>query len=393
METKYLIIGNGIAGLSAAKEIRSNDPEGLITMISSEPYLTYYRIKLTEALATKIDEDSLLVNKESWYKDKKIVVLLSKIVEKIDVDNAFVVLDDSSKIKYEKLLIATGSRPYIPPINGKYKEGVFALRTLKDLKVVQNYLQDCGTVTVIGGGLLGLEAAWSLKLLDKKVNVIEYSPHLLNRQLDKELGDKLTEKLMSEGINIFLPRSSEEIVGEEKVTGIRSTGGDLINTDAILISSGVRPNLDLVWDTTILFDKGIKVDNHLKTNIENIFAAGDVVEFNDMVIGLWTTSNEQGKIAGGNMSGKELVYSQPNLFSTLKIGDIQVFSAGSIIDYDRVYEYKDDEKDIHHKLFAKNGKIIGVILYGDLTEVNSLRSAVIKHSDVEEYLSNGISFK
>lgn len=393
IHTKYLIIGNGIAGLSAAKEIRNNDLEGSLTIISSEPTLTYYRTRLTEGIAKDLTEKDLLVNKEEWYNDKKINVFLGKIVEKIDFDKNQIVLDDGEVIVYEKLLIATGSRPFIPPIAGKDKEGIFALRTIKDLETFKDYIQTCKTVTIIGGGLLGLEAAWSLKLLEKNVNVIEFAPYLMHRQLDKELGEKLTERLSKEGIRVFLPKAAEEILGDGKADGIRVHGGEIISTDAVLISSGIRPNLDLVRESRIIFDKGIKVNERLETNIENVYAAGDVAEFNNIVLGLWTASNEQGIVAGSNMSGLEKKYEIPKMFSSLNIGNIKIFSAGDIVNYDKILEYKDDSKDIHHKLFAKNGKIIGVILFGDLQGLNTLRNGVFNQIKVEEYLENGIQFK
>lgn len=393
METKYLIIGNGIAGLSAAKEIRVNDPDGRIIMVTSEPYLTYYRVKLTEILSQEINESSLLVNKENWYEDNKIEVLLNKTVKKIDTDNNYVILFDDSIINYNKLLIATGSHPFIPPIKGRDKNGVFALRTIKDVEEVQFYCIQCETFSVIGGGLLGLEAAWSLKKLGKKVNVLEYSSYLLNRQLDEELGSKLKNKLVKEGIKVYTGSRIMEIEGVANVTGIIVNDGEVIKTDGVLISSGVRPNLSIIADSPILYDKGIIVDKHLKTNMDNVYAAGDVVEINGMVAGLWTTSNEQGRIAGANMSGKDLEYSYPKLFSTLRIGDIQVFSAGNITDYDQVYEYKDDEKEVHHKIFVKARNIVGAILFGDLKEMNVLRNAVFKHTTIDDYLSNGLSFK
>ena len=391
-KTKYLIIGNGIAGLSAAREIRKNDPEGTITMVSNEEYLTYYRLNLTKSLSKDTNPDELIINNQSWYDDRNIKVILSKIVEKIDTKNNIVVLDDSNTINYEKLLIATGAKPFIPPIHGKFKEGVFALRTLKDLKYIEEYLKDKDRVTIIGGGLLGLEAAWSLKELGKHVNIIEFAPYLLPRQLDKELGDKLASKIEEHGLRICLPFTADEIIGDTKAEGIIINNGDIIKSDAILVSSGIRPNLDLIRDTDIIFDKGIIVNSNLLTNIDNIYAAGDVVEFENMVIGLWTTSNEQGKIAGANMTGKKEEYNHPKLFTSLNIGDIEIFSAGDIQVFDQVYEYNDLSKDIHHKLFTTDGKITGVILFGDLKQMNNLRNAVVSNMELEEYLKIGISF-
>lgn len=391
-KVKYLIIGNGIAGLSAAKEIRNNDKNGTITMVSSEEYLTYYRLKLTKNLSENVKPDELFINKQVWYDDRNIKVVLSKIVEKIDTRDNIVVLDDGKLINYEKLLIATGAKPFIPPIPGKYKEGVFALRTLKDLNYIKNYLKDKKRVLVIGGGLLGLEAAWSLREMGKIVSIVEFAPYLLPRQLDKELGEKLDKKLESYGIKVYLPNTAEEIIGDIEITGIVVNGGKIIKTDAILISSGIRANLDLIRETDILFDKGIKVNSNLQTNIDNVYAAGDVVEINNMIIGLWTTSNEQGKIAGANMTGKNEEYNHPKLFSSLNIGDINIFSVGDIHLYDEIYEYKDPLKDIHHKLFINHGKITGAILFGDIVHINSIRNAVFSKMDVEEYLINGITF-
>lgn len=388
-KSDYLIIGNGISGLAAAREIRKNDKNGTITMISSESFLTYYRVKLTEYISKDFEDKELLVNKENWYKDKNINVILNKIVEKIDIENNSVKLDDGNVIKYGKLLLATGSRPFIPPIAGKFKKGVFALRTLKDLRYIKEYFNDCQNISIIGGGLLGLEAAWSVKKLNKEVNVIEFSPYLLTRQLDEEISRKLEKKLKEAGLNIYLNSQVEEILGENKANGLRLNEDRKISTDAILVSAGIRSNLDLVRDTEIEYDRGIKVNKYLETSVENIYAAGDVAEVEGLVLGLWSAGNEQGKIAGANMTGDRKEYTSPKPYTTLQIGDISLFSAGNVKKFDKVYEYKEESKDIHHKLFTTNGKITGVILFGDISEMNKLRKAVLENLDLELYLKDG----
>lgn len=387
-KTKYLIIGNGIAGLSAAREIRNHDKAGDITIVSSEPYLTYYRPRLSEGIYKDFNIENILVYDESWYRERNIKTILRVIVEKIDLANRLAYLDDARIIEYEKLLIATGSRPFIPPIKGKYKEGVFALRTFKGLNDFKKYLRSCNTVTVIGGGLLGLEAAWSLKLLGKKVNVIEFAPYLLPRQLDKELANELEKQLDSQGINTYTNSQVEEILGDERANGVKLNGDRELPTDAILISSGVRPNLDLIRDTGIEFDKGIKVDVHMRTNMENVYAAGDVVEIEGMILGLWTAGNEQGKIAGANMVGVEMVYNQPKIITKLEMGDIKVFSAGIINNYDTIYEYQDSSKGVHHKIFVKEGLIYGAILFGDLKDMVKINKAVTLRLPVEELIKD-----
>ncbi|SCG83129.1 nitrite reductase (NAD(P)H) large subunit [Proteiniborus sp. DW1] len=389
MILNYVIIGNGIAGLSAAKEIRNNDKEGNITIITSEEYLTYYRVKLSHYISKTFDDDELLVNKKSWYEENNIEVLLSKIVEKIDVDKKEVRLDDGKVVAYDKLLLANGSKPFVPPIAGKFKEGVFALRSLRDLKVIKNYFSSCEDITVIGGGLLGLEAAWAIKELGKKVNVVEFFPYLLPRQLDKELSELVSQKLRDNGLNLYFDTAAEEILGESKANGLRFKDNSEIKTDAILFSAGIRPNVDLVRDTAIEFDRGVKVDTYLKTNIEDVYAAGDIAEINGVVLGLWTAANEQGKIAGANITGANKEYKLPEPFTTMTIGDISLFSAGNIKDFNEVLKF--DEGDNHFRLFITDNKITGAILLGNLSKMSSVRKAVTSNRDISEYLKDGLS--
>ena len=391
MKTNYVIVGNGIAGLSAAKEIRNKDKEGSITIVSSEEYLTYYRVKLSHYISKDFENEELYINKADWYEKMNIEVLLGKIVEKIDVDSRCIKLDDGKIIKYDKLLIASGSRPFIPPIAGKFKAGVFALRTLKDLRHIKKYFSLCEDITVIGGGLLGLEAAWAIKELGKKVNVVEFAPYLLPRQLDKELADEVSEKLKQNGLNLYFDAAAEEILGETRADGLKLKDGRVIKSDAVLISAGVRPNLDLVIDSDIKYNRGIIVDKYMRTNIENIYAAGDVAEIDEIVLGLWGIANDQGKTAGENMVGGNKEYKLPEPFTTLSIGDISLFSVGNIKDFSNVVEYK--ENDIHHKLFATDGKLTGAILLGDTSPMIKVKKAVNNNLDISEYIDNGLGFK
>lgn len=382
-QVRYLIIGNGIAGLSAAKEIRKNDKDGSILMISKEPYLTYYRPKLTDGLFKEVNAEDILVQKDKWYKEKNIQVILDGHVEKIDVENNRVVLSQGEDIIYEKLLLATGSHPFVPPIKGKIDQELLALRTLDDLYYFKNCLEKWDQVTVVGGGLLGLEAAWSLKKLGKKVKIVEFAPYLLVKQLDKEISKKLEKRLIEEGFEIYLSSTVEKVLNDGTCL---LNGGRNIKTDGILYSIGVRPNLDLVNDTGINFNRGVIVDNNLKTNIENIYAAGDVIEKDGVVLGLWTSANEQGKIAGANMAGEFLEYSWPQPFTMLKLGDIQLFSIGEVKEYDKAYEIKDNNGDIHYKFFTKNSKLIGGILFGDTKDMGKLKKGVFEGEEIEAYL-------
>lgn len=391
MTVKYVIIGNGMAGLSAAKEIRNLDKDGNITIISSEEYLTYYRLKLSHYISKNFEDRELLIYKEDWYKKNNIEVILEKIVENIDTDKKEVRLDDGKIVTYDKLLLANGSRPFVPPITGKFKEGVFALRTLKDLRYIKNYFESCEDITVIGGGLLGLEAAWAIKQLGKNVNVVEFFPYLLPRQLDKEMADIVSKKLSDNGLKLYFDTAAEEVLGEVKAEGLRFKDGGQIKTDAVLFSAGIRPNIDLVRETPIASDKGVKVDSYLKTNIEDVYAAGDIAEVNGIVLGLWTAATEQGKIAGANMAGENREYKIPEPFTTLSIGDISLFSIGNVKDYTEVLKY--DEGENHFRLFVTDNKLIGGILLGDISKMNSVKKAVNSNRDISDFIKEGLSCK
>lgn len=391
MTLKYVIIGNGMAGLSAAKEIRNLDKNGSITIISSEEYLTYYRLKLSHYISKTFEDKELLIYKEDWYRKNNIEVILEKIVENIDTDKKQIKLDDGKIVTYDKLLLANGSKPFVPPITGKFKEGVFALRTLKDLKYIKNYFEKCEDITVIGGGLLGLEAAWAIKQLGKKVNVVEFFPYLLPRQLDKEMADIVSKKLSDSGLKLYFDTAAEEILGEVKAEGLKFKDGGQIKTDAILFSAGIRPNIDLVRETSIEFDKGVKVDSYLKTNIEDVYAAGDIAEVNGIVLGLWTAATEQGKIAGANMIGENKEYKIPEPFTTLSIGDISLFSIGNVKDYTEVLKH--DEGENHFRLFVADNKLVGGILLGDISKMNSVKKAVNGNMDISDLIKEGLSCK
>lgn len=387
---KYLIIGNGIAGLSCVKQIKKNDPDSSIIMISKEKKNTYYRIKLTEYISEGYDINKAYVNKQEWYKDNNVTVILDKEVISLDEKNKYVTLEDGEEVIADKILLAMGASPFIPPIENVDLNGVFALRTIEDVDNFLNYVSDVDTVSVLGGGLLGLEAAYSLLKLGKKVNVVESYKYVLGRQLDEELGENLNKELTSMGINVIVGQNVKSFIGNEKVTGIKLEDGTEVKTDAILISTGVKPNIDIVKNTSIETNKGIIADKNLKTNIDGIYAAGDVVEIFGMTMGLWTAAMEMGKIAGTNMTGGEAEYEMPKLFTSLDIGDINIFSCGEVSNYDEIYKYDDEES--HHRIYIKDNKAVGGVLEGNTKEKNKIKNLVFNHSEVDELNTCNIDF-
>lgn len=389
----YVIVGNGIAGLSAAEEIRKNDNDGRIIVISEEKYLTYNRVKLSHFISKEdYTLKDLMIKDEKWYKDREIEVLLNTEVIKIDSENKEVVaksIDNQDNIKYDKLLIANGSSPFIPPIKGIDSKGVFSLRTIDDLKEIQRYIKKCSSISVIGGGLLGIEAAWALKQAKKEVNVIEFWPYLLPRQMDEELGEYLRIHLEKEGLKFYLKSVGEEIHSDGKARNIRLKDGNIIYSDAVLISTGIRPNVDIAKGTSLKVERGILVDKYMRTNIEDIYAAGDIAEIDGVVLGLWSAAMDQGKIAGSNMTGAEKEYRISKPTTALIIGDTKMFSTGNIDRADT--DMKIQGENYFHKLFMKKEKLIGGVLIGDITKMIALKKAVSENRDLTHMLEKGAS--
>lgn len=380
----YLVIGNGIAGLSSTEEIRKKDADATILIVSSEKKSTYWRTRLSHLISQDFEIDDLSVKKQPWYDERKIDERLDCPIEKIDLEKNVAILCDGEEIEYGKVLIATGARPFIPPIKNIESKGVFAIRTIDDLMNFKEYVSDKSKVVVIGGGILGLEAAHSALLLEKEVTVIESFDYLLSRQLDKDLSEKLEKSLNDMGIKTYTGKFTEEIIEEDGIAkGIRLSDGTEIPADAIMVQAGIRSNIDLAKNSGLDVDRGVLVDDGLKTKYDNVYAAGDCAQIGDFTIGLWTSSQEMGKIAGNNMAGDSQMYEKPKPFSTLTIGDIKIFSAGLSSGEGIEEERKEKDGNIY-KLFKKDDKYVGGILWGDIKYQNDVKDVVFNAKDLKE---------
>lgn len=380
----YLIIGNGISGLSAAEEIRKNDEKGSILIVSDEHGLTYWRTRLSELIEKDYTDEEILVKKENWYKEKNIEVKLNTHIEKIDKENKKAIAKDGEEFEYEKLLIATGSHAFVPPIKNADSEGVFAIRSSDDLKHFKEYLANKKKLIIIGGGILGLEAANSISHLGIEITIVEAFDYLLARQLDKDLSQKLEKALNDMGMKTLTGKSSEEIlVKDGKVCGLKLSDGTEIEADAIMIQAGVRANIEIAKNSGLKTDRGILVGENLQVENEDIYAAGDVAQIGNFSIGLWTASMEMGKIAGANMTGDNKLYEQPKPFSTLMIGDIKLFSAGQNSG-EGIEEVKVEDGDKIYKLFKNGDKFVGGILWGDTKYQMDVKKIVFEDTDPKE---------
>lgn len=379
----YLIIGNGIAGLSATEEIRKKDADAKILIVSAEKPSTYWRTRLSDLISKEFNDDDIYVKKEPWYSERHIDERLQTAVDKLDLDRNVAVLSDGEEIEYAKALLATGAHPFVPPIKNISSDGVFAIRTIDDLMNFKYYVNGKDKVVVIGGGILGLEAAYSAKLLGKKVTVIESFDYLLSRQLDQDLSQKLESTLNDMGISTYTGKNTSEILSKDgKVIGVKLDNGSTIDADAIMVQAGVRSNVEVAKNSGLEVDRGIIVDDTLQTEKENVFAAGDCAQIGNFTIGLWTSSQEMGKIAGHNMTGSNECYEKPKPFSTLMIGDTKIFSAG-ITSGEGIEEISSEKDGNIYKLFKMSDQYVGGILWGDIKYQNDVKNIVFYHEELE----------
>lgn len=387
--TKVVIVGSGAAGFFAAQQIRKNDAEAEITILSAESVAPYYRINLTEAIRTGESVADLQIKKPEYYEDNKIDLRLSVQVASVDYEKQEVVLSDSSRVPYDKLLLATGSNPFIPPYEGGKLDGIFSIRTVEDLEALRSYFPKMHRVFVIGGGLLGLEAAYALRSHDFEVHVCEFAEQLLIRQLDEETGNLVQERLeKEEGLHIHVGASLKAVHGDGKVTSVTLTNGQEMDCDAVVFSVGIRSNTELAGGA-LEVNRGIVVDEGMHTADPNVWAAGDVAELNGRTMGLWTASMEMGKVAGNTMTGKEAAYDAPLLFTSLQIGGVKLFSAGS---HDGAMVKKEGEDGAFAKFFYDaDDKLVGTILYKNTALMGKAKTWIRERAakaDIEKALQD-----
>ena len=389
----YLIIGNGVAGTAAAENIRRNDKDGKITIVTEEDSPFYYRIRLNDYIAGDLTEAALLAKKDQWYKETGINLRLKTRITGADPLNHSIITEDGTRLAYDKLLVAAGSYSFIPPVKGSDKKGVFAIRNIQDARAIISFVKNIKDVVIIGGGLLGLEAGNAFLKMNKVVTVVEFFPRLLPRQLDEKGAEMLRVSMEAMGFKFRLGAKTEEIKGPGHVSSVLLEGGESLPAGMVIISAGVRPNTVLAKAMGLEFDKGIRVDESLETNLPDIYAAGDVAEFNGMAYGIWPAAMEQGKIAGINMAGGKMVYNGTTMSNTLKVVGIDLASAGDI-DADNKHEsrFLMNEK-VYKKIVLENNRIIGCIMLGDTTGFNKITKVITEKKDIswvkDQLLSEG----
>ncbi|MGG3498430.1 nitrite reductase large subunit NirB [Peribacillus simplex] len=392
---KLALIGNGMAGVRCIEEILKIQPERFeMTVFGSEPHPNYDRIQLSNVLQGATTIDDITINDWNWYKENNITLFSGETVTNIDTAKQIIYSDTNRAVEYDQLILATGSIPFILPIKGADKKGVTAFRNIEDCEKMIEYSKSYKKAAVIGGGLLGLEAARGLLNLGMQVDVIHLSEYLMDRQLDPTAGKMLQRELESQGMNFYLGKQTQEVLGEFDVKGLRFSDGEEISADLVVMAVGIKPNVQLANDCGLPVNRGIIVDDYMKTGIQNIYSVGECAEHREVVYGLVAPLYEQGKVLAKKICGLEGKAYEGSVLSTkLKVSGVDVFSAGEIFEDDQAKSIKEfnEWNGTYKKVMIRNGKISGAVLFGDTKESNNLLSMINKNADVSEYLKVGTS--
>ncbi|MFP3868780.1 MAG: NAD(P)/FAD-dependent oxidoreductase [Desulfobacteraceae bacterium] len=376
--TTYLIIGNGAAGNAAAEAIRKYDHKGIIRIFSKGKYPFYYVPALPDYLAGEKQLDQFTIHNLDWYEKNRIDLHLDTEITAIDPDPKVVETRQGEQYPYDQLLLATGGYSFVPPIKGAELEGVFTLRTLDDANTIKQRSEKSRRVVLIGGGLLGLEAGNGLRKAGLEVKVVEFFPRLLPRQMDVPGAAILQKQLEEMGFSFFLGARTKEIVPDPEGLAVILESGERLPADLVLISAGVRPELTLAKSLGLEIDKGVKVDDAMRTSREDIYAAGDLVEHRGRFYGIWPACLEQGRVAGAAMAGQGAKYEGTVPANTLKVAGIDLMAMGEIDAEDRLESLvsKDQEKKTYRKLVIKDDALVGAILLGDLQGSKEIQEAI-----------------
>ena len=388
----YVILGNGTAGLNAAKAIRQRDKTGAVIMISNEAYPSYNRPMLTKSMLASLTPEQIAVETESWYKSNNIYQILGRTAVSVDTKKSEVILDDGSQIHFTRLIYALGSESFIPPIPGSGREQVIAVRRISDVEKISSLLKTSKTAVVIGGGVLGLEAAWELKKAGLSVTVLEAAPMLMGRQLDATAGSILEEISRRNGISIHTGVSITSIDGDETgaVSGVSLSSGEVLPADLVIVSAGVRANTALAQEMGLKIEKAVVVNSRMEAGIKHVYACGDCAEYKGANFAIWPEASEQGRVAGANAAGDELEYRPVSSALTFNGMNTSLYAAGDNgknpnLLYKTV-EFKDMGKEQYKKLYFLNNRLCGVILIGDLSQMARMTEFLEQHASYNEVM-------
>ncbi|MGN7759853.1 nitrite reductase large subunit NirB [Paenibacillus sp. 22594] len=395
---KLVLVGNGMAGVRAIEHLLKLSPEAYeITIFGSEPHPNYNRIMLSSVLAGGTSMEEIVINDLEWYHSHGIRLYMGHTITKIDTVQRKVISDQGVVLPYDELILATGSNPFMLPLPGADKEGVIAFRDIKDCQIMQDTSQTYRKAVVIGGGLLGLEAARGLLHLGMEVSVVHIHPYIMERQLDEPASIMLRKELEEQGMKFLLSKQSEAILGKKRVKSLLFADGEVAEADLIVMAVGIKPNVELAQKSGVEINRGIIVNDFMETNIPGIYAVGECAEHRGIAYGLVAPLYEQGAVLAKRLAQVATEGYSGSVTSTkLKVSGVDVFSAGQFIERPgtRALRYQDEIDGVYKKLVIEDDKLVGAVLFGDTGDGAQLFSMIKNGENIkgkEKELLLGIS--
>ena len=383
---QFVVIGNGMAGMRTVEHLIERAPDLYdITVFGSEPHGNYNRILLSPVLAGEKTVDDIMLNAERWYVDHGISLRKGETVAMIDRRGRAVVAADGSRTPYDRLLIATGSNPIVIPVPGYKLPGVLTFRDISDVGGMIDASTKYRKAVVIGGGLLGLEAANGLMRRGMDVTVVHLMETLMERQLDAAAGGLLRASLEARGLKFKMPAQTAEITGDTQVTGIRFADGSTLDADLVVMAVGIKPNVDLAKRAGLHCERGVVVSDTMQTYDGRIFAVGECVQHRSATYGLVAPLFDQAKVCANHLAKKGFAAYPGSAVSTrLKVTGIDLFSAGdfsSAADRDEIV-LEDPESGVYKRIVLRNGAVLGAVLYGDTADGGWYFDRIAEKADV-----------
>lgn len=361
-----------MAGVRTIEHLLKIAPERYdITIFGSEPHPNYNRIMLSSVLAGGADMNEIVINDWEWYKENNIKLHTGHKVTNIDTKRKKITSHLGIEVEYDAVIIATGSNPFMLPLPGADKEGVIGFRDINDCEAMIDASKNYRKAVVIGGGLLGLEAARGLLHLGMEVNVVHIHPYLMERQLDEAASKMLQRELEAQGMQFLLKKSTASIKGKRRASGLTFTDGTEVDGDLVVMAVGIRPNIELARASGIEVNRGIVVNDFMQTNIPGIYAVGECAEHRGITYGLVAPLYEQGAVLAKHLANVETTGYMGSVTSTkLKVSGVDVFSAGRFSDAPgtRALKFQDDLAGTYKKIVIQDGMLVGAVLFGDISD-------------------------
>ncbi|MEM2122164.1 MAG: FAD-dependent oxidoreductase [Candidatus Bathyarchaeia archaeon] len=391
--TRFLIVGGGAAGMSAVEGIRMVDAYSPVTVVSGERHPFYYRRNLAWYIAGRVSLEKLIAKPIGYYEGLGVKVLRG--VEALRLDAIGHVVESSlGSISYGRLLIASGAEPFKPEVKGLNLDGVYTLRTLDDAEEIRSRLMEASHVLVVGGGLLGLNLAEAAVANGVDATILERGDRLSPGLLDEASSSLLAKRLSENGVRLVFGEKLEALRGDGRVESAQTSGGHVIPCEMAFIAVGVRPSIRWIRDSPIETGKGILVDDRLRSSVEDVYAAGDVAEAYDPVLGgravhtSWSNAEEQGRIAGENMAGRSSRYEgsiTANMESVFSLSFVSIGLANPTGEGYEVYSSASEDPPIYRKMVMLGNHLVGAILVGDMREAEAIRNLIRGKVDLSSY--------